>query len=99
MGAKPEYRDRPAVEVEILDALVERADEGMTVLELRAVVDRDIDAIEAALGTLKDDGLITVDKQDGTVRIQPADHVIDTDPTPDNDDPTLVDVLRDRLGL
>jgi len=98
MGAKPEYRDRPTVEVEVLDALVERADEGMTVLELRAVVDRDIDAIETALGTLKDDGLITVDERDGTIRIQPADHVIDTDPVPD-DDPTWVDVLRDRLGL
>jgi DNA-binding transcriptional ArsR family regulator len=98
MGAKPEYRDRPAVEVDILDALVEHADEGMTVLELRAVVDSDIDRIETGLSTLKDDGLITVDRQDGTVRIQPADHVINTDPTPD-DDQTLVDVLRDRLGL
>jgi len=98
MGAKPEYRDRPAVEVDILDALVEHADEGMTVLELRAVVDSDIDSIETALGTLKDDGLITVDRQDGTVRIQPADHVIATNPVPD-DDQTWVDVLRDRLGL
>ncbi|MEA1932266.1 DUF6432 family protein [Halohasta litorea] len=98
MGAKPEYRDRPAVEVDILDALVERADEGMTVLELRAVVDSDIDRIETGLSTLKDDGLITVDKQDGTVRIQPADHVIETNPTPE-DEETWVDVLRDRLGF
>ncbi|MFO7833339.1 MAG: DUF6432 family protein [Halohasta sp.] len=97
MGAKPEYRDRPAVEVDILDALVDHAEAGMTVLELRAVVDSDIDSIETALGTLKDDGLITVDERDGTVRIQPADRVIDTDPTPD--DETWVDVLRDRLGL
>jgi len=98
MGAKPEYRDRPTVEVDILDALVGHADEGMTVLELRAVVDSDIDSIETALSTLKDDGLITVDERDGTVRIQPADHVIDTNPVPD-DDPSLVEALRDRLGL
>jgi len=99
MGAKPEYRDRPAVEVDVLDALVERADEGMTVLELRAVIDQDIDRIEVALSTLKDDGLISVDNQGGSVRIQPADHVIDTDPTPESDDRTLVDVLREKLGL
>jgi DNA-binding transcriptional ArsR family regulator len=98
MGAKPEYRDRPAVEVDVLDALVDHAEAGMTVLELRAVVDSDIDSIETALSTLKDDGLITVDERDGTVRIQPADHVIDTDPVPD-DDQSLVEVLRDRLGL
>ena len=98
MGAKPEYRDRPTVEVDILDALVGHADEGMTVLELRAVVDSDIDSIETALSTLKDDGLIPVDERDGTVRIQPADHVIDTNPVPD-DDPSLVEALRDRLGL
>jgi len=98
MGAKPEYRDRPTVEVDILDALVGHADEGMTVLELRAVVDSDIDSIETALSTLKDDGLITVHERDGTVRIQPADHVIDTNPVPD-DDPSLVEALRDRLGL
>jgi len=98
MGAKPEYRDRPPVEVEILDALVERADEGMTVLELRAVVDRDIDRIEDALSTLKDDNLIHADKQGGAVRIQPADHVVDTNPTP-KDNQTWVDALRDRLGF
>ena len=98
MGAKPEYRDRPAVEVDVLDALVEHAEEGMTVLELRAVVETDIDSIETALSTLKDDGLIAVDKQDGSVRIQPADHVIETNPVPD-DEGTWVDALRDRLGF
>jgi len=99
MGAKPEYRDRPAVEVDVLDALVEHAEEGMTVLELRAVVETDIDSIETALSTLKDDGLIAVDKQDGSVRIQPADHVIDTNPVPNTDDQTWVEALRDRLGF
>lgn len=99
MGAKSEYRDRPAVEVSVLDALADHADEGMTVLELRAVVDRDIDSIERALAALTDDGLITVDNQSSSVRIQPADHVIETNPTPEDDDQTLVEILRDRLGL
>jgi ribosome assembly protein YihI (activator of Der GTPase) len=99
MRAKPEYRDRPTVEVDCLDALVERADEGMTVLELRAVVDSDIDRIEVALSTLKDDGLISVDDHGGTVRIQPADHVIADEPSTDQDDQTLFDVIRERLGL
>jgi len=100
MGAKPAYRDRPAAEVGILDALVDRADEGMTVLELRAAVDTDIDRIESALAALKDDGLIVVNDENGTVRIHPADEVV-PDPTTDLDpeDPSLLDVLRDRLGL
>lgn len=98
MGAKPEYRDRPTVEVEVLDALAERPDDGMTVLELRSVVDRDIDRIETALGTLKNDELIHAEQQGNTVRICPADHVVDTNPVPD-DEETWVDVLRDRLGF
>jgi DNA-binding transcriptional ArsR family regulator len=100
MGAKPAYRDRPAVEVDILDALVDRAGEGMTVLELRAAVGTDIDRIESALAALKDDGLIVVDDTDGTVRIRPADEVV-PDPTADTDpdEPSLLETLRDRLGL
>lgn len=100
MGAKPAYRDRPAVEVDILDALVDRAGEGMTVLELRAVVGADIDRIEAALSELKADGLIVVSDDSGTVRLQPAAKVI-PDPTDDADptEPSLLEVLKDRFGL
>lgn len=99
MALAPEYRDRPDVEVAILDALVDRGDEGMTVLELRAAVDADIDRIETALGALKADGLITADDQHGTVRIRPADHVV-PDPDAETDaEPSLVEVLREKLGL
>jgi len=100
MGAKPAYRDRPAVEVEVLDALVDRAGEGMTVLELRAAVGADIDQIESALSELKADGLIVVSDDNGTVRIQPADEVV-PDPTDEADptEPSLLDVLKDRFGL
>ena len=99
MKAKREFRDRGEVEVAVLDALVDRGGEGMTVLELRAAVDADIDRIETALGALKTDGLITADEQGGTVRIQPADHVV-PDPDAETDaEPSLVDILREKLGL
>jgi len=99
MAAKPEYRDRPDVEVALLDALVDRGDEGMTVLELRAAVDADIDAIEEALSALKEDSLITVESDD-RVRVYPHDRVV-PDPNAPTDDPpeTLVGAIRDRLGL
>jgi len=99
MAAKPEYRDRPDVEVALLDALVDRGDEGMTVLELRAAVDADIDAVEEALSALKEDSLITVESEEH-VRVYAHDRVI-----PDPDAPSeerhggFVDTLRDRLGL
>ena len=99
MAAKPEYRDRPDVEVAVLDALVDRGDEGMTVLELRAAVDADIDAIEDALSALKADSLIIVETED-RVRVYAHDRVV-PDPETTDEDPTggLVDVIRDRLGL
>jgi len=100
MGAKAEFRDRPAVDVAVLDALVERAEEGMTVFELRAAVDADIDRIEAALSRLKDDGLITVDREDGRVRLYPHERVVpDPDAAAERDAAGLLDRLRRRLGL
>ena len=99
MAAKPEYRDRPDVEVALLDALVDRGDEGMTVLELRAAVDADIDAVEEGLSALKADSLITVET-DESVRVYAHDKVI-PDPEAATDDPaeSLVDAIRDRIGL
>ncbi|WP_224332930.1 DUF6432 family protein [Haloprofundus halobius] len=99
MRAKREYRNRGDVEVAVLDALVDRADDGMTVLELRAAVDADIDTLESALAELKEDNLITVDQTEERVRIMPADHVVpDTDEAADADR-SLLDAVRDRLGL
>jgi len=99
MAAKPEYRDRPDVEVELLDALVDRGDEGMTVLELRAAVDADIDAVEEGLSALKEDSLIIVESEE-RVRVYAHDRVV-PDPDAPDDDPSesLVDAIRDRLGL
>ena len=99
MAAKPEYRDRPDVEVALLDALFDRGDEGMTVLEARAAVDADIDAVEEALSSLKADSLITVES-DERVRVYAHDRVV-PDPDAPGDDPPegLVDTIRERLGL
>ena len=99
MAAKPEYRDRPDVEVALLDALVDRGDEGMTVLELRAAVDADIDAVEEGLSSLKAESLITVESAE-RVRVYPHDRVVpDPDAPAADDDASLVDHLRDRFGL
>lgn len=96
MKAKREYRKRGETEVAILDALVDRGEEGMSVLELRASVDANIDTIESSLASLKRDGLITVSESDGSTVIQPDDRVI-----PDPNDPprekSLLDEVRERL--
>ena len=99
MAAKPEYRDRPDVEVALLDALVDRGEDGMTVLELRAAVDADIDAIEEALSALKADALITVESGD-RVRVYPHDRVVPDPDAPDTDQHgSVVDAIRDKFGL
>ncbi|ELZ36831.1 DUF6432 family protein [Halorubrum tebenquichense] len=99
MAAKPEYRDRPDVEVALLDALVDRGDEGMTVLELRAAVDADIDAVEEALSALKEDSLIVVETEE-RVRVYAHERVVPDPDAPDDDSSeSLVDAIRDRIGL
>ncbi|WP_302082280.1 DUF6432 family protein [Salinibaculum rarum] len=95
MQAKPEYRDRDDAEVAVLDALADRAQEGMTVFELRSHVDVDIDRLEDALAELKSDDLITVDDADDRTVIVPEDHVVG--PADPDDDPGFVDEIRRRL--
>jgi len=99
MRAKQEYRNRASVEVEVLDALVDRAEDGMTVFELRAAVDADIDAIEDALAGLKDDGLISVEEEDGRVRIHPDRRVVPDPSEGPEDDRGFLDAVRERLGF
>ncbi|MFB6303759.1 MAG: DUF6432 family protein [Haloferacaceae archaeon] len=99
MRAKREFRDRPDPEVAVLDALVDRGEEGMTVLELRSTVDEDIDAIEGALTSLKEADLIDTERDGTRLTIYPADRVV-PDPTEGLDDEqSLLDAVRDRLGL
>lgn len=96
MRAKPAYRDREDVEVALLDALVDRGEEGMSVLELRAAVDADIEAIETALSALKRDGLIDVSTDGSSTVIKPDDRVV---PSPGEEPPdqSFLEWLRDRL--
>ena len=97
MNAKRAYRRREEVQVAVLDALVDRGEEGMSVLELRAAVDADIDAIEEALTNLKRDDLISVVGEEGNTVIKPDERVM-PDPEEDEEpDPSIVDWLRDRL--
>jgi hypothetical protein len=99
MGAKREFRDRDDHEVAVLDALVDRGEEGMTVLELRAAVDADIDAIEDSLAALKRDDLIAVEEHGGRVVILPDDRVVPDDEPGSDADRSVLDELRDRFGL
>ncbi|MFC4990362.1 DUF6432 family protein [Saliphagus infecundisoli] len=95
MRAKREYRDRPETQVDALDALVDRSENGMSVFELRAAVPAEIDALEAALSALKEDDLITVEQTEGRTVIKPADRVIPE--APGDDEESVGDWLRRRL--
>jgi len=96
MDAKREYRGRDETQVSVLDALVDRSEEGMTVFELRSRVGADIDQLESALAELKEDDLIEVADEEGRAVIYPDDRVV-PDPGEAPDDPSLVDVLREKL--
>ena len=97
MKAKPEYRNRARTEVAVLDTLVDRAEEGMTVFELRAAVEVDIDELETALSTLKEDGLIVVESGGNQTVIKPDERVVPDRPTADEETQSIGDWLRDRL--
>ena len=99
MRARREFRDRRDVEVAVLDALVDRAEEGMTVFEVRAAVDADIDEIEAALAALKADDLISVENDDDRVLIYAADRAIPDPEEELSEERGFVEALRDRFGL
>ncbi len=95
MQAKSEYRDRETTEVSVLDALADRAEEGMTVFELRSEVDVDIDTLEDALADLKADGLIDVENTGNRTVIMPDEDVVG--PVEPDDDSGLFDEIRRRL--
>jgi len=99
MKAKREFRDSEQVEVAVLDALVDRGGEGMTVFELRAAVDVDIDTLETALSALKADSLISVEHDNNRTVVLPDDRVVPDPTETPADDESLFDAIRDRLGL
>ncbi|MFB6172455.1 MAG: DUF6432 family protein [Haloarculaceae archaeon] len=96
MHAKREYRDRDETQVAVLDALVDRSEDGMTVLELRTHVDVEIDQLERALGELKDAGLIRVENDDQRTVLYPDDRVVPA-PGETPEEGSLIEKLRRRL--
>jgi len=94
MRAKREYRNREGTEGGTRRA--GRSHRGrMTVFELRAAVEVDIDELEDALSTLKADDLIVVES--GSETIKPAEW---WSPTGDeDDDQSIGEWLRERLPL
>ncbi|MFC4247303.1 DUF6432 family protein [Natribaculum luteum] len=95
MKAKREYRDRESTEVAVLDALVNRVDDGMTVFELRAAVSVEIDDLETALATLKEDDLIVVESREGRTVIKPDEKVVPDEPA--DDEGSFADWIRERM--
>lgn len=98
MRAKPEYRDRDDGQVAVLDALVDRGREGMTVFEIRSHADVEIDDLESALAELKADGLIEAEDEGQRTVIKPDERVI-PDPEDGQSSESFLDRLRERLGL
>jgi ribosome assembly protein YihI (activator of Der GTPase) len=97
MGGPQATRDRETdEETEIIDALVDRGEEGMTVLELRAFVDADIDAIEEGLTELKRDGLIEVKQSEEGPVIRPDERLI-PEATDEDGGESFLDAIRKRL--
>lgn len=96
MRAKPEYRNRDDVQVAVLDALVDRGREGMTLFELRSRAEVGIDELETALADLKADGLIEVEDRGERTVFKPDERVI-PEPGEDEDERSLLDRVRDRL--
>lgn len=99
MAIRPEHRDRDEVELGVLSALADRAEEGMTVLELRAAVDADIDSLEPALGDLKEAGLIEVERDEDRTVIYPADDVVMDPEEATEEEPGLLEIIRRRFGF
>ncbi|MFD1632190.1 DUF6432 family protein [Haloplanus ruber] len=99
MKAKGEFRDRASVEVAVLDALVDRREDGMTVFELRAAVEVDIDTLEDALADLKEDSLIVVESKESRTVVLPDDRVVPDPGEAPTEEESLFDAVRDRLGL
>jgi len=97
MRARKEYRDRDETEVAVLDALADRTETGTTVFDLRALVEEDIDTLEAALAELNEDGLIEVTEKNGRTMIFAKDHAIGNGTTPNDDDTDFFEEIRRRF--
>lgn len=85
------------VDAAVLEALRNRAEEGMTIFELRSRVAADIDRIEGALERCKERGLIETDHDGDRLVITPTDAGVRA--VTEDRDRSFVDRIRERLHL
>lgn len=95
MGSARPFNDRDEREVAVIEALINRQHDGLTVFELRSLADIDIDELEKALQSLQADGLIRVERNGERTVIYPDESVI---PDPDETlDQSVLGAVIDRL--
>jgi DNA-binding transcriptional ArsR family regulator len=99
MKLRREYRRRDETEVAILEALVDRYGEGMTVFELRSHVGADIDELEMALADLKEDDLISASEDGNRTLITIEDSVVQANGEEEEAPADIFQRILDRLGL
>ncbi|MFW5965190.1 MAG: DUF6432 family protein [Halodesulfurarchaeum sp.] len=97
MRLRRELRERNDTELAVLEALAERHQEGMTVFELRSIVDRDIDDLETALSGLQRAGLIRVEREDSRTLFLIADRALASEASTTTDTGFLA-WLQSKLG-
>lgn len=94
MGRKGPSDDAEAA---VLRALAARAEEGLTVFELRHRVAADIDELERTLEGCKRRGLIRTDRADDRLVIRPTDAGLAAAEAAEA--PSVFDRIRERLPL
>ena len=98
MQLRREHRDREDTQRVVLEALADRHAEGMTVFELRSVVDTDIDDLETALSGLQQAGLVTVENDGERTVFVVASEAIEPESGPETE-PGFLEWLKGRLGF
>lgn len=98
MRLRREHRDRDETEVEVLQALADRHEEGMTLFEMRSVVDTDIDGLERALSGLQESGLVAVEENGERTVFVIGSSAIEAENGPDVEE-SFVGWLKGRLGF
>lgn len=98
MRLRQEHRDREETEVAVLQALADRHEEGMTLFEMRSVVDTDIDGLERALSGLQESGLVAVEENGDRTVFVIGSSAIEAEDEPDVEE-SFFGWLKGRLGF
>jgi predicted transcriptional regulator len=98
MRLRQEHRDREETEVAVLQALADRHDEGMTLFELRSIVNTDIDGLERALSGLQHSGLVTVEEDGNRTVFLIASSAIEPERQPQTEE-SFFGWLKGLLGF